>query len=56
MIALADGLPDTVAIAATKREQLVLEARAVSEMRRLKPIKRYALIVLLIQIQLQKAM
>jgi len=58
MIALADGLPDTAAIAATKREQLVLEARAldVAEMRRLKPLKRYTLIVLLIQSQLQKAM
>jgi len=58
MIALADGLPDTASIAATKREQLVLEARAldVAEMRRLKPLKRYTLIVLLIQSQLQKAM
>ncbi|PVX36703.1 MULTISPECIES: Tn3 family transposase [Janthinobacterium] len=58
MIALAQDLPNTEAIAATKREQLVLEARAldVAEMRRIKPLKRHTLIVLLIQSQLQKAM
>jgi TnpA family transposase len=58
MIGLAEGLPDTEHIAATKREQLVLEARALdlAEMRALKPLKRYTLAVLLIQTQLQKAM
>jgi TnpA family transposase len=58
MIGLADGLPDTEHIAATKREQLVLEARALdlAEMRALKPMKRYTLAVLLLQTQLQKAM
>lgn len=58
MIGLADGLPNTDDIAATKREQLVIEARALdlSEMRALKPLKRYTLAVLLIQTQLQKAM
>lgn len=58
MIAMAQGLPNTQEIAATKREQLTLEARAldVAEMRALKPIKRYALAVLLIQTQLEKAM
>ncbi|MCP3656695.1 MAG: Tn3 family transposase [Herbaspirillum sp.] len=58
MIGLAENLPDTEHIAATKREQLVLEARALdlAEMRALKPLKRYTLAVLLIQTQLQKAM
>jgi len=58
MIGLAEGLPNTDDIAATKREQLVLEARALdlAEMRALKPLKRYTLAILLIQIQLQKAM
>lgn len=58
MIGLADNLPGTEQIAATKREQLVLEARALdlSEMRALKPLKRYTLAILLIQTQLQKAM
>lgn len=58
MIGLAEDLPDTEHIAATKREQLVLEARALdlAEMRALKPLKRYTLAVLLIQTQLQKAM
>lgn len=58
MIDLAEGLPNTEDIAATKREQLVLEARALdlAEMRALKPMKRYTLAVLLIQTQLQKAM
>ncbi|MET3109392.1 TnpA family transposase, partial [Oxalobacteraceae bacterium GrIS 1.18] len=58
MIALSKDLPDTDHIAATKREQLVLEARALdmSEMRAMKPLKRYTLGVLLIQAQLQKGM
>lgn len=58
MIGLSENLPDTEHIAATKREQLVLEARALdmAEMRALKPLKRYTLAVLLIQAQLQKAM
>jgi len=58
MIGLAEGLPNTDDIAATQREQLVLEARALdlAEMRALKPLKRYTLAILLIQIQLQKAM
>src|SRR3569623_332675 len=58
MIGLAENLPVTEHIAATKREQLVLEARALdlAEMRALKPLKRYTLAVLLIQTQLQKAM
>lgn len=58
MIAMAHGLPNTQEIAATKREQLTLEARALdlSEMRALKPLKRYALAILLIQTQLEKAM
>lgn len=58
MIGLAENLPDTDHIAATKREQLVLEARALdlAEMRALKPLKRYTLAVLLIQTQLCKAM
>lgn len=58
MTKLASDLPDTGHIAATKREQLVLEARALdmAEMRALKPLKRYTLAVLLIQTQLQNAM
>jgi TnpA family transposase len=58
MTGLAENLPDTDHIAATKREQLVLEARALdlAEMRALKPLKRYTLAVLLIQTQLCKAM
>jgi TnpA family transposase len=58
MIVLSKDLPDTTDIAATKREQLVLEARALdlTEMRSLKPAKRYTLATLLIQTQLQKAM
>ena len=58
MIGLAEDLPDTDHIPATKREQLVLEARALdlAEMRALKPLKRYTLAVLLIQTQLCKAM
>jgi len=57
MLTLSTGLPQLDDIAATKREQLVLEARAMdaAEMRRMKPIKRYALMALLIQGQLQKA-
>lgn len=58
MIVLAEDLPETQSIAAIKRNQLVLEARALdlAEMRKLKPLKRYTLAVLLIQTQLQKAM
>ncbi|MBV8665762.1 MAG: DUF4158 domain-containing protein, partial [Burkholderiaceae bacterium] len=58
MMVLSKDLPDTSQIAATKREQLVLEARALdlAEMRAMKPLKRYTLAVLLIQTQLQKAM
>ncbi len=58
MMALSKDLPDTGHISATKREQLVLEARALdlAEMRAVKPLKRYTLAVLLIQTQLQKAM
>lgn len=58
MMALAQDLSNTDAIATTKREQLVLEAGAldVAEMRRLKPLKLHTLMVLLIQSQLQRAM
>jgi len=58
MMALSKDLPDTSHIAATKREQLVLEARALdlAEMRAMKPLKRHTLAVLLVQTQLQKAM
>lgn len=58
MLVLSKDLPDTSDIAATKREQLVLEARALdlTEMRSLKAAKRYTLATLLIQTQLQKAM
>lgn len=51
-------LPDTGFIAATKRAQMVLEARAldVAEMRALEPEKRRTLLVLLVQSQLCKAM
>ncbi|MCR6475960.1 Tn3 family transposase [Variovorax sp. ZS18.2.2] len=54
---LAQGLPDLYDVAATKRAQLILEARAldISEMRSLVERKRYALTVLLIQSQLRKA-
>jgi len=58
LMVLANGLPDTKGIPAQKREQLVLEARALNlaEMRALKVAKRHTLAVLLIQSQLQKAM
>lgn len=58
MLVLAQDLPETDDIAATKREQLTLEARAldVAEMNQMKPSKRYTLAVLLIQTQLQKAL
>lgn len=58
MLSLAKDLPDTQHIAATKRDQLTLEARALdlAEMNALKPLKRYTLAVLLIQTQLEKAM
>lgn len=54
---LADGLPKPEDVPVSKRTQFVLEARAlnVREMLALKPIKRYALAVLLIHAQLQKA-
>ncbi|MCW8175297.1 Tn3 family transposase [Verminephrobacter aporrectodeae] len=54
---LAAGLPVITDVSVSKRTQFVLEARAlnVREMQALKPIKRYALAVLLIQAQLQKA-
>jgi TnpA family transposase len=54
----ADGLPALQDLAVTRRQQLVLEARAldIAEMRALKPPKRYTLVVLLIQAQLQRAM
>ncbi|WP_034293035.1 Tn3 family transposase [Herbaspirillum sp. RV1423] len=58
MMEMARGLPSTQHIAASKREQMTLEARALdlAEMRAMKPIKRYTLAVLLIQTQLEKAM
>lgn len=54
---LADALPKPDDVPVSKRTQFVLEARAlnVREMMALKPIKRYALAVLLIHAQLQKA-
>ncbi|MBN8503167.1 MAG: Tn3 family transposase [Burkholderiales bacterium] len=54
---LADALPKPEDVPVSKRTQFVLEARAlnVREMMALKPTKRYALAVLLIQAQLQKA-
>lgn len=57
--ALADGLPGLPErLSVSKREQLVTEARAldVAELRSLKVNKRYALAVLFIQAQLQKAL
>jgi TnpA family transposase len=53
----AQGLPDLHEVAATKRAQFTLEARALdaSEMRALPARKRYTLGVLLIQSQLRKA-
>nr|WP_254209640.1 Tn3 family transposase [Burkholderia multivorans] len=57
--ALADGLlPPPSMLSASKREQLVTEARAldVAELRSLRSNKRYALAVLFIQAQLQKAL
>jgi hypothetical protein len=56
---LADGLPAAPAIlSVSKRTQLVIEARAldVAEFRSLKANKRYALAVLFIQAQLEKAL
>lgn len=56
---LADGLPQAPSIlSVSKRVQLVTEARAldVAEFRSLKADKRYALAVLFIQAQLQKAL
>ncbi|MEE9339754.1 MAG: hypothetical protein V3U87_16910 [Methylococcaceae bacterium] len=57
MVRLAEDLPSVDKVAATKRHYLVMEARALdlSELRQLKPLKRYTLILLLIQSQLQKA-
>ncbi len=55
---LAEGLPTPPSmLSASKRMQLVTEARAldVAELRSLKTAKRYALAVLFIQAQLQKA-
>jgi TnpA family transposase len=54
---LADGLPKPEDVPVPKRTQFVLEARAlnVREMMALKSVKRYALAVLLIHAQLQKA-
>lgn len=54
---LADALPKGNEMPVSKRTQFVLEARAlnVREMAALKPVKRYALAVLLIHAQLQKA-
>jgi TnpA family transposase len=57
--AFADGLPGLPErLSVSKREQLVIEARAldVAELRSLKINKRYALAVLFIQAQLQKAL
>jgi TnpA family transposase len=58
MTELEDGLPVIDTLSMPKRTQLVIEARAldINDMRALKPNKRYALTVLLIQAQLQKAM
>ena len=56
---LADGLPAVpTMLSVSKRAQLVIEARAlgVAEFRSLKASKRYALAVLFIQSQLQKAL
>ncbi len=58
MIGLAEDFPAIENIAATKRHYPVTEARALdlAELRQLKPLKRYTLILLLIQSQLQKAL
>lgn len=58
MTVLEDDLPVIESLSMPKRSQLVIEARAldITDMRALKPNKRYALTVLLIQAQLQKAM
>lgn len=55
--ALAKGLPALPDISVPKRNQFVLEARAlnVRDMQDLKPAKRYALAVLLIHSQLEKS-
>ena len=56
---LADGLPAVpTMLSVSRRAQLVIEARAlgVAEFRSLKASKRYALAVLFIQAQLQKAL
>ena len=55
--ALAAGLPTIMDVSVPKKAQFVLEARALNirEMQDLKPAKRYALAVLLIQEQLKKA-
>jgi TnpA family transposase len=56
---LADGLPAAPAtLSVSKRTQFVTEARAldVAELRSLRPVKRYALAVLFIQAQFQKAL
>lgn len=57
MRTLAAGLPAIGDVSVPKKAQFVLEARAlnVREMQELKPNKRYALTVLLIQEQLKKA-
>ena len=58
MICLSEEFPVIEEIAETKRHYLVTEARALdlAELRQLKPLKRYTLILLLIQSQLQKAL
>jgi hypothetical protein len=58
MTALEEGLPFIESLSMPKRTQLVIEARAldIADMRALKPNERFALTVLLIQAQLQKAM
>lgn len=58
LVALEDGLPKIDSLSMPKRAQFVTEARAldIADMRSLKADKRYALTVLLVQAQLQKAM
>lgn len=58
LVVLEDGLPKIASLSMPKRTQFVTEARAldIADMRSLKADKRYALTVLLVQAQLQKAM
>lgn len=58
MMELAEDLPTLGDIAVAKRNQMVWEARALdlAQLRQLKPLKRYTLMVLLIQAQLINAM